>query len=146
MIRQETLTGTSFTPGTSLAAGTYRAWIRAVATNGDVSVWSTSVEFSVVAKETLENIREYLSPTVAALPAGLLQSVHDSREAIVPDEQRTLPVAGSIESTSEVAVVRDDTAYEAQQSRELFRRNNDRVDAVMAEFAVWCFTGYVGGR
>lgn len=141
MIRQETLTGTSFTPSKSLAAGTYRAWIRAVATNGDVSVWSTSLEFSVVAKESLESGRECLSPTVAALPAGILQSVHDSREAIVPDEQRTLPIAGSIESTSEAAVVQDDTAYEAQQSRELFRRNNERVDAVMAEFAVWCFTG-----
>ncbi|MCA9010383.1 MAG: FG-GAP repeat protein [Planctomycetaceae bacterium] len=140
IIRQEALTGTSFTPTTSLAAGSYRAWIRAVDTNGDVSVWSTSVEFRVVAKEALEDGRDFLSPTVAALPARLLQSVHDSREAIVPHKQRTLPIAGSIESTSESAMVQDDSAYEAQQSRELFRRNNERVDAVMAEFAEWCFT------
>jgi len=47
IIRQQFLTTTRFTPSTALSAGTYRAWIRAIATTGQTSLWSTLVEFII---------------------------------------------------------------------------------------------------
>ena|GEM_PF-2406959 len=47
IIRQNALTTTSFTPTTTLASGTYRAWIRAISTTGETSLWSVPVEFNV---------------------------------------------------------------------------------------------------
>ncbi len=43
--------GTSFTPATSLAAGKYRIWVRAVSAQGHLSNWSTAVDI-VVASST----------------------------------------------------------------------------------------------
>lgn len=50
VIRQTALTATSYTSSTTLQAGAYRAWIRAVSTSGEVSIWSRSIEFTVVAR------------------------------------------------------------------------------------------------
>ncbi len=41
------LTDTRFTPTTAMPRGTYRVWVRAVSTTGEVSVWSTPVNFSI---------------------------------------------------------------------------------------------------
>ncbi|MFN9720825.1 MAG: hypothetical protein ACK58L_19190, partial [Planctomycetota bacterium] len=38
---------TTFTPTTSLATGTYRAWVRAISTSGSASPWSTEAIFTV---------------------------------------------------------------------------------------------------
>lgn len=57
VIRQQTLTGTSFTSG-ALPAGTYTAWVQAYASNGRASGWSSPLTF-----------------TVAALPAPAISAV-----------------------------------------------------------------------
>ncbi len=49
VIRQTALTATSYTSPTTLQAGTYRAWVRAVSTSGEVSLWSRSFDFTVAA-------------------------------------------------------------------------------------------------
>jgi RHS repeat-associated protein len=47
VIREQNLTGTQFTPISSLATGTYRVWVRAI--NGSTpSPWSISLTFSIV--------------------------------------------------------------------------------------------------
>lgn len=47
LIREQTLTSTSFTPTTALADGTYRAWVRAVSSTAEISVWSAQVVFTI---------------------------------------------------------------------------------------------------
>lgn len=46
VIREDDISGTSFTPTTALAAGTYRVWVRAVSSGG-ISPWSHQVDFVV---------------------------------------------------------------------------------------------------
>ncbi len=41
------LTATTYTPTTALPLGTYRAWVRAVSTTGEISGWSEALTFSI---------------------------------------------------------------------------------------------------
>ena len=47
IIRQQNLTGVSFTPTTSLPTGVYRAWIRAFSSSGEAGIWSDFVTFTI---------------------------------------------------------------------------------------------------
>ncbi len=47
VIYETALNGTSFTPLTSLAAGNYRIWVKAIASNGTESGWSTSIRVAI---------------------------------------------------------------------------------------------------
>ena len=47
IIRQSALATTTFTPTSSLPAGTYRAWVRAVSSTSELSLWSRYIEFTV---------------------------------------------------------------------------------------------------
>jgi hypothetical protein len=67
IIRQQSLTTNTYTPTTALAAGTYRAWVRAVSTSNESSLWSVVVEFTVA--ETTDAIDE-----LHALPAAIVQT------------------------------------------------------------------------
>ncbi len=49
LIRLSNLTSTSFTPASSIPAGTYRVWVKAVSTMGESTAWSGGVTFTVVA-------------------------------------------------------------------------------------------------
>lgn len=55
IIRQQNLTGTSYTPITSLPTGSCRAWIRAVSSSGQVSPWSLEVAFTITAMAPLDH-------------------------------------------------------------------------------------------
>lgn len=48
VIHSTSLTTNSFKPATALAAGTYRAWVRAIDAAGTASVWSVALDFRVV--------------------------------------------------------------------------------------------------
>lgn len=54
IIRQPNLTGTSYTPTSLLPSGTYRAWIRAISTTGELSPWSLEVQFTIAATTLLD--------------------------------------------------------------------------------------------
>lgn len=47
VIRQPALLTNSFTPTTSLAAGSYRFWVRALSTTGVWSLWSKPLDFTI---------------------------------------------------------------------------------------------------
>ncbi len=49
VIREDGLTGTSFTPTSNLALGLYRAWVRAVSSTGALAPFSVPVDFTVTA-------------------------------------------------------------------------------------------------
>ncbi len=48
VLRETNLTGTQFTPTTPLPKGEFRAWLRAVSTDGTVSAWSVPVDLNIV--------------------------------------------------------------------------------------------------
>ena len=62
VISQVGLTTTDFTPVSDLAAGTYRAWVRAVSNTNELSPWSIEVNFTVTA----------FAPTIDSLDADLM--------------------------------------------------------------------------
>ncbi|MBL8811838.1 MAG: hypothetical protein JNM43_26925, partial [Planctomycetaceae bacterium] len=41
------VSGTSYTPTTSLAVGTYRVWVRAISASGQLSAWSDFQTFQI---------------------------------------------------------------------------------------------------
>ena len=47
IIRQMSLTTTSYTPVTPLEVGTYRFWVQAVSDTGAKSLWSESLTFTI---------------------------------------------------------------------------------------------------
>ena len=67
IIRQQNLTGTSYTPTSLLPIGSYRAWIRAVSSTGEVSPWSVEVVFTIAASQPIDD-----SDNRAGLPEVLL--------------------------------------------------------------------------
>jgi hypothetical protein len=59
VLRQQALTGTSFTPTTALPRGTYNAWIRSLSPLGESAGWSAMQTFSV---ETAPAIPTFTGP------------------------------------------------------------------------------------
>jgi hypothetical protein len=56
VVREPNLTGTSFTVTTPLVSGgRYRIWIRAISTTGEVGRWSTTLDFSVAATDSIRS-------------------------------------------------------------------------------------------
>ena len=49
VIHQTSLTTLTYTPSTPLSQGTYRAWVRAVSTTGEVGLWSVQLNFAIAA-------------------------------------------------------------------------------------------------
>ena len=47
IIRQQSLSTTSYTPLTALAKGNYRFWVRAINGNGNAGAWSAKVDFTI---------------------------------------------------------------------------------------------------
>jgi len=47
VIRMDNLTATELQSNDALAAGSYRVWVRAVSTTGELSPWSLEVNFSI---------------------------------------------------------------------------------------------------
>lgn len=66
IIRQQNLTGTSYTPTIPLPSGTYRAWIRAISSTGQLSLWSLDVAFTVAAVDNANGV-----DSVPAIPDEL---------------------------------------------------------------------------
>ncbi|MCA9064785.1 MAG: hypothetical protein KDA96_17055, partial [Planctomycetaceae bacterium] len=64
IIRLQNLTTTSFTPSTALAAGNYRAWVRAISTTGEVSVWSLELTFTIAAAPALRDEPQEILPNL----------------------------------------------------------------------------------
>ncbi|MBL8814746.1 MAG: hypothetical protein JNL58_01860 [Planctomyces sp.] len=48
VIHSGSITSASYTAQTTLAKGTYRAWVRAYSSTGEVSVWSNTASFTIV--------------------------------------------------------------------------------------------------
>ncbi len=78
------LTATTYTPTTALPLGTYRAWVRAVSTTGQVSDWSESLTFVITASSAAANHQqpEELFAEIDDILAVLMTSVVQSSEML----------------------------------------------------------------
>ncbi len=55
VVRESNLTGNSFTvPFNLVSGGTYRAWIRAISSTGELGPWSSALNFTVASADNLD--------------------------------------------------------------------------------------------
>ncbi len=83
VIRENSVTTTTFTPSTTLTSGNFRVWVKAIDSSGSFNsgTWSQPVDFTVAA--ATEESEELLSPQLAALPELLPASRHEKIGATV---------------------------------------------------------------
>ena len=82
VIRQTGLTASSYTSPATFSAGSYRAWVRAVSTSGELSLWSRYIDFTVAATVSEPSIDPSFLNPVSTSPLALLTShrnVDDAR-------------------------------------------------------------------
>ncbi len=111
VIRRDNITTNTFTTSTPLAAGTYRVWVRAVSTSGEVSLWSRTVDFTVANSD----INSSLISDEPLLVRLDLSALHTSSEQAVDDSSASNDGHFSDEDRSS-AIVRDEVHVEAPPS------------------------------
>lgn len=105
VIREDNVTATDFTPSTPLAAGTYRAWIKAIDATSNAfgsGLWSRPFDFTVAAVDSPrpQNLLNSGPETIlASLPERLLPGMssksNDASQELTDDQRTT----ASIDST-----------------------------------------------
>jgi len=121
IIRQQNLTGTSYTPGASLPTGIYRAWIRAVSSTGELGPWSLELAFTVAAHSTIED-SNHPADVLDAIQ-GLLVGENSDLEHLSPssgsklqiDTVEQLPTEDLVRSRRSYRPVASPTQYEPLQ-------------------------------
>ena len=92
------LTATTFRPNPALTAGKYRVWIRAVSKGGEVTAWSTPLDFTVTSVAPAKT-----HPDETPLPALLMPAI-PQEPIIVVVEDPGIPHTG-VSSVTEVEFV-----------------------------------------
>ena len=120
---------TQFTPTTPLPVGTYRVWVRAIGTFGELGLWSMPVDFQVT--QTSESLNDSL---IAVLPTDVVLAVLTVERGEFPralettvishdtasDQSAELPVAGD-----EFVTRQSETPHSTSA-----RRDEDRAERV----------------
>jgi hypothetical protein len=79
IINQTALTATSYTPTAALPAGTYRAWLRAVGTNG-AGPWSAQVNFTITNAKSPRRGSVNSTESLQKFPAHLESAMAESQQ------------------------------------------------------------------
>lgn len=128
VIRLTNLTTTSFTPASSIPAGTYRVWVKAVSNMGESSAWSAGVTFTIASSDAAQPIMP-----IAAAPLNtsleLLAQPAAARRSNVTNAKPTTTAAQSTEVAT-VAVARTETAAPQQNGS----RDTATVDSIMEQW------------
>ncbi len=84
LIYETNLTTTSYTPPSSLATGTYRAWVRAVSASGTFGQWSPQADFVIahVEPDHIDLLASSISARLITRDALDLQLDHQDQESI----------------------------------------------------------------
>ncbi|MEJ7593453.1 MAG: right-handed parallel beta-helix repeat-containing protein [Planctomycetaceae bacterium] len=139
IISQTGITTASYTPATNLPAGTFRAWVRAVNSTGELSPWSIEVNFTVTA--TVPTIH---SPETDLQLTGLLASALDrpgdrdtkwSRMLAVKHSQ-TAVTAHALDFEEAIAVQIPPSTKLVRPDTHVQKLNILDVDRLMEEFAL----------
>ena len=132
VILQSGLATTSFTPVSDLPAGTYRAWVRAVSSTGELSPWSIEVNFTVTEADPAGD-----APGLDYRLAGLLVS------ELVEKDNRTDRSHKTYKSYAETTVEQPQPAPTAFPAVETQEPSDQQLDRVMMEFALTEFPDFV---
>ena len=109
LVRQNGITGTSFTVASPLAPGVYRVWVRAVSTDGTkTSSWSTPVQWTISSTtqpiDPLDSASELI---FAVVPQGIPELSVTSTTVSLADfedsDEPTAPVSAA-ESTDDTPI------------------------------------------
>ena len=137
-----TLTTTSYSHSLSLAAGTYRAWLRSLSSTGVQSPWSAAVTFTVAAAESASQ------PDEANEREGLLAVLHKARlRSPVVDESpfaaiahpSTRPASEAVEVSPSAEQQDDGIDQPSKSTADVTSHSDDasfELDLAMAEAAV----------
>lgn len=80
VISQTALTTTTYTHSSTLPAGTYRVWVRAVSTMGEITAWSTPVDLVVASMDgAIESFPALPSTMLTAAVPGVTLPQNESR-------------------------------------------------------------------
>ncbi len=125
IINQVGLASTSFTPVSDLSAGTYRAWVRAVSSTGELSPWSIEVNFTVTEADPAGD-----APGLDYRLAALLVS------ELVEKDNRTDRSHKIDKSYAETTVEQPQPAPTAFPAVETQEPSDQQLDRLMMEFAI----------
>lgn len=134
-VREDSLTAPTWQTPAALAAGTYRAWVRAVSSSGELSNWSRSLDFVVVANQSVEplnwNSLDVLSNRTESFVG--FQSQHDSTCQHSSQSRRS----GDFQNSRENDGAREETIPARPQSMPLDRDGQE--DTVIADHEILDF-------
>ncbi len=112
-VDEKSLTTTSYTPPSSLATGTYRAWVRAVSASGTFGQWSPQADFVIAHVEPnhIDLLASSISARLITRDVLDLQLYHQDQEsiAIVPAKHSLITESPPVLTPSDV----DETLYDA---------------------------------
>ncbi len=140
-----TYTANTYTPTTALPLGTYRAWVRAVSTTGEVSGWSEVLEFSIVqlsAPNASSADSGIVLATASLLPrielnlvAPMAASIHVASRNTEsdPEDQSRDRNSGPVESHSQITNLNSST--DVQDLRQRTESEFEFIDDLMAELS-----------
>ncbi|GEM_PF-1198032 len=97
VIDETALTDISFTPATLLAAGNYRAWIRAIGTDTNLGAWSSGVDFTVAATSPSLKKQDSDVPTFADIKIQLANLALSHTEAAAATKNASATLIGQQE-------------------------------------------------
>ena len=108
VIRLTNLTTTSFTPASSIPAGIYRVWVKAVSVMGESTAWSAGVTFTVAAADIEQPATSLPTVPLRANLALLQRPAQNRRDQIpaakqVPAQNEFNAVAVTQSTTNPVA-------------------------------------------
>lgn len=84
VVRVNNLTGTSFTVPTPLVAGgTYRIWIRAIGTSGQLGKWSSTLEFNVATSDSEISGESFELASLDLLDNLIVELLNDQNPAAI---------------------------------------------------------------
>ena len=123
IIRQQSLTSPSLTPTTALAKGSYRAWVRAVSSTGEISLWSAQLDFTIVENRIDRQDENALLPLLTSVIGGRRLNVEFAGEpaaaVIVSDQADTsypipcVPIDSDVIPSENVATETDAAMLDA---------------------------------
>lgn len=105
-LRVNDLTDTNYTSTTSFPKGTYRVWVQAVSTTGEISPWSAPIDFTIAATAQDQN-GQLLDNVFASLTLKWLDV-----ETFPVSRSEEIPLAPEPVSNSDAAISDDETTDE----------------------------------
>ncbi|MCA9062142.1 MAG: hypothetical protein KDA96_03765, partial [Planctomycetaceae bacterium] len=108
LIHLSNLTTNSFTPSNLVSGGSYRMWVRAVSTTGEIGIWSSMLTFSVAQNDDANEqyrLTSLRSALIQTLPADPLEPTTNAQSLPAQSSTHTVPPGKSTSNQSDGVVI-----------------------------------------